>query len=50
MRECRVLPTAVSNLLVPLRALVESLAIRDRAPQIEYAEGDGFANACAAAP
>lgn len=42
MRECRVLPTAVSNLLVPLRALVESLAIRDRAPQIEYAEGDGL--------
>lgn len=41
MRECRVLPPAVSDLLVPLRALIASLAIRDRAPQIEYAQGDG---------
>ena len=42
MRECRVLPPAVSDLLVPLRALMASLAIRDRAPQIEYAQGDGL--------
>ena len=42
MRECRVLPPAVSDLLVPLRALIASLAIRDRAPQIEYAQGDGL--------
>ncbi len=41
MRECRVLPPAVSGLLVPLRSLVAGLAIRDRAPQIEYAQGDG---------
>jgi 23S rRNA (uracil1939-C5)-methyltransferase len=42
MRECRVLPPAVSDLLAPLRALIASLAIRDRAPQIEYAQGDGL--------
>lgn len=41
MRECPVLPPAVSALLVPLRELVAGLAIRDRAPQIEYAQGDG---------
>jgi 23S rRNA (uracil1939-C5)-methyltransferase len=41
MRECRVLPPHVSALLVPLRELIAGLAIRDRAPQIEYAEGDG---------
>lgn len=40
MRECRVLPPAVSALLNPLRDLVAGLSIRDRAPQIEYAQGD----------
>jgi len=41
MRECRVLPREVSDLLVPLRGLIGALSIRDRAPQIEYAQGDG---------
>ena len=40
MHECRVLPPHVSALLLPLRALIGGLAIRDHAPQIEYAEGD----------
>ncbi|HEU4621539.1 MAG TPA: 23S rRNA (uracil(1939)-C(5))-methyltransferase RlmD [Burkholderiaceae bacterium] len=39
MRECHVLPPHVASLLMPLRALVESLSIRDRLPQIEYAQG-----------
>jgi 23S rRNA (uracil1939-C5)-methyltransferase len=40
MRECHVVPPAVSRLLVPLRGLVESLSMRDRLPQIELAIGD----------
>ena len=40
MRECHVLPGPVSDLIVPLRALVESLSIRARLPQIEVAVGD----------
>ena len=40
MRECHVLPTAVSALLVPLRELVASLSLRDRLPQIEVAHGE----------
>ncbi|MFA7665434.1 MAG: 23S rRNA (uracil(1939)-C(5))-methyltransferase RlmD [Burkholderiaceae bacterium] len=40
MRECHVLPRRLSALLLPLRALVESLSIRDRLPQIEVAVGD----------
>ncbi len=40
MRECRVLPRRVSDLLMPLRELVGSLSIRDRAPQIELAVGE----------
>ncbi|MFN7369732.1 MAG: 23S rRNA (uracil(1939)-C(5))-methyltransferase RlmD [Burkholderiales bacterium] len=39
MRECHVLPKAISDLLLPLRSLVESLSIRERLPQIEYAQG-----------
>jgi len=39
MKECRNLPPHVSALLVPLRALVGSLSIRDRMPQIEIAVG-----------
>ena len=42
MRECHVLPPHISALLMPLRALIGGLAIRDRMPQIEYAEGDGL--------
>ena len=41
MRECRVLPLHVSALLMPLRALIGGMSLRDRLPQIEYAEGDG---------
>jgi len=41
MRECHVLPVRVSDLLLPLRALVESLSIRRRVPQIEVAVGEG---------
>src|SRR5690606_6435924 len=40
MRECRVLPRDVSDLLLPLRELVAGLSIRDRMPQIEVAVGD----------
>jgi 23S rRNA (uracil1939-C5)-methyltransferase len=42
MRECRVLPKHVSDMLVPLRSLVANLSIRDRMPQIEVAVGDEF--------
>ncbi|MGL4229953.1 MAG: 23S rRNA (uracil(1939)-C(5))-methyltransferase RlmD, partial [Casimicrobium sp.] len=42
MTECHVLPPHVSALLPKLRVLIGALAIRDRAPQIEYAEGDGL--------
>ncbi len=41
MRECHVLPSHVSALLMPLRALIGGMSMRDRLPQIEYAEGDG---------
>jgi 23S rRNA (uracil1939-C5)-methyltransferase len=40
MRECRVLPAAVSRLLLPLRELVAGLSLRERLPQIEVAVGD----------
>jgi 23S rRNA (uracil1939-C5)-methyltransferase len=40
MRECHVLPPQVSALILPLRALVESLSVRARLPQIEVAVGD----------
>jgi 23S rRNA (uracil1939-C5)-methyltransferase len=40
MQQCKILPLHVSNLLVPLRRLVEALSIRDRMPQIELAVGD----------
>jgi 23S rRNA (uracil1939-C5)-methyltransferase len=42
MRECHVLPPHMSALLPKFRELIGSLTIRDRAPQIEYAEGDGL--------
>lgn len=41
MRECRILPRRVSNLLVPLRELVGGLSLRERLPQIEVAVGQG---------
>ena len=37
---CEVLPRHVSDLLLPLRALIGSMALRDRLPQIELAIGD----------
>jgi 23S rRNA (uracil1939-C5)-methyltransferase len=37
---CDVLPRHVSDLLLPLRALIGSMATRDRIPQIELAVGD----------
>jgi len=40
MRECHVLPKQVSDLILPLRSLVEALSIRARLPQIEVAVGD----------
>lgn len=41
MRECHVLPVHVSNLLMPMRALVGGLSRPDRIPQIEVALGEG---------
>lgn len=40
MNECRVLPPAVSRLIPELKALIESLSINDRVPQVEVAVGD----------
>ncbi len=40
MDSCEVVPQHVSDLLVPLRGLVESMDQRDRLPQIELAVGD----------
>ena len=37
IRSCDVLPKRISDLLVPLRRLIESLSIRKRVPQIELA-------------
>jgi len=40
MRECHVMPPHVSDMLVPLRHMVESLSAPNRIPQIEVAVGD----------
>ncbi len=40
MRSCSVLLPKVSDLLLPLRALIESLQARETCPQIELAAGD----------
>jgi 23S rRNA (uracil1939-C5)-methyltransferase len=40
MRECPVLPEAMSALIVPLRELIGKLSIRERLPQIEVAVAD----------
>lgn len=37
IRQCEIVPKKASELLLPLRALVESLSIRERLPQIELA-------------
>ncbi len=39
MTSCEILSPPISAMLVPLRALVESLSIREQLPQIEVAEG-----------
>jgi 23S rRNA (uracil1939-C5)-methyltransferase len=41
MKSCLVVPPRISVLLPELRALIESLSIRDRVPQIELAIGEG---------
>lgn len=42
MTECRILPKKISDMLPAMRALVESLTIAERLPQIEVAvDGDG---------
>jgi 23S rRNA (uracil1939-C5)-methyltransferase len=40
MTECHVMPRHVSDMLVPLRRMVESMSRPDRIPQIEVAVGD----------
>jgi len=40
MKDCRVLPPAVSALIPLLRSLISRLSIRDRVPQVEIAVGD----------
>lgn len=40
MRECHVVPQHVSDLLLPLRALIDGMDQRERLPQIELAIGD----------
>ncbi|MCZ4313988.1 23S rRNA (uracil(1939)-C(5))-methyltransferase RlmD [Comamonadaceae bacterium G21597-S1] len=40
MQQCRVLPPAVSALLMPLRALIGDMQARETCPQIELAVGD----------
>lgn len=40
MTSCEVLPPRVSELITPLRALIGSLALRERLPQVEVAVGE----------
>ena len=40
MKSCQVLPAKISDMLVPLRTLIEGLSIRERLPQIELAVGE----------
>lgn len=41
MTSCQILPPEVSAMLVPMRALIQGLTIRERLPQIELAVGEG---------
>lgn len=41
MNSCEVLPREISDLLPPLKALIEAMSQPDRLPQIELAIGDG---------
>ena len=43
MQGCMVLPPEASGWILPLRALVGKLTVRDRIPQIELAAGEGAA-------
>ena len=45
MQVCPVLPAKVSALLMPLRALIGAMDLREQMPQIELAAGDGADNA-----
>ena len=40
MTTCEILPSKVSAMLVPIRALIASLSIKDRLPQVELAIGE----------
>ena len=40
MEGCEVMPSRISNLIMPLRQLVASLSIRERLPQIEVSLGE----------
>ena len=40
MKSCEILPQAISRMLMPLRAMIAELSIRDRLPQIELAVGE----------
>jgi 23S rRNA (uracil1939-C5)-methyltransferase len=42
MSVCPVLPRKVSDMLLPLRALIAAMDLRDRLPQIELAVGEGI--------
>jgi len=42
MTSCEVLPPGVSDLIRPLRALIDTLATRERIPQIEVSVGDAL--------
>ena len=42
MASCEILPPRISNLLQPLRELVNTLSIHNRVPQIEVAAGDAM--------
>jgi 23S rRNA (uracil1939-C5)-methyltransferase len=40
MQTCRIMPSRISALIMPLRKLVENLSIRERLPQIEVSLGE----------
>ena len=41
IQSCQILPPHVSDMMMPLRALIHSLSIFDKVPQIELAVGEG---------
>ena len=50
MRSCEVLPPAVSRLIVPLREMFTTMALRERLPQVELAVGESRHRPRAAPP